>query len=94
MHVIAVVALTAAPLAALLLNLWHRLRCVGAVLTHERLTRRLAEAGHDRDLCALRTRLREARSSAAVLAAADLELDRALALYVPTRRDPKEGDRP
>lgn len=93
MPIITVAALTAAPLAALLLDAWHRLHRVRAALAHERLTRRLTEAAHHRDLCALRTRLCEARSPAAVLTAADHELDLALALYV-LSRNPKEGDRP
>jgi hypothetical protein len=94
MSILTVVAVTAATLALLLAVAWHRLHRVRAVLAHERLVRRLTEATHHRDLCALRTRLDRARSPSAVLTAADRELDRALALHIPTPRNPKEGDTP
>lgn len=86
---IPVVALTAAPLVALILAVWRRLRALTRALAAERARARLMEAGHHRDMTALRNRLTAARAAAPVLEAADLELTRALALYAPT--DPTEG---
>lgn len=86
---IPVVALTAAPLIALVLAVWRRLRALTRALTAERTQARLMAAVHHRDMTALRGRLTAARSVAPVLEAADFELTRALALYAPT--DPTEG---
>lgn len=60
-----------------------RLRALGRALAAEKASGRMAEAIRARDSRALMNQ-RE------VLAAADRELDRALALYAPNR-DPNEG---
>lgn len=77
--------------AALLITLSavavYRLR---RALAAERASGRLSEAMRARDNRALHDRLQASRNQQKVLAAADHELDRALALYAPNR-DPNEG---
>lgn len=69
----------------------RRLRALQRALAAERASSRLSEAMRARDNQALASRLRDSRNEKKVLAAADRELDRALALYAPNRTDPNEG---
>ncbi|MFE4915767.1 hypothetical protein ACFRCX_30145 [Streptomyces sp. NPDC056652] len=87
-----VVAWTVATLLiTLTATAWRQTRALRRVLAAERTRARLMDAMYHRDVCALKARLAETRTpAAAVLAAAEHELDQALAIYG-TIRDPKEG---
>lgn len=69
----------------------YRLRALRHALAAEKASSRLAEAMRARDNQALHDRLQAARNQHDVLAAAQYEIDRALALYAPNRNDPTEG---